>query len=225
MDIGADAFVARRPEVPALLAELGLAGRQITTTGVRPTIFSPGRIHPLPPDTVNGIPNSVASVTAGSTTRRSHRWPPNRTAGAVATRCRPRSRRRGGRPVRRTGRGPLGRSDAVRGLTPDSAATIASGRRPPPSRRPSTRARKAHRGRQAALPGGSRGPVFGAIEAAISAAGCRSSSAAAAVVPGRVHPDHRRRRGLVGYATTRAPTGTPTPSSSPSRAPAARTHR
>ena len=63
MDVGAEAFVVRRPEVPALLAELGLAGRQISTTGVRPTIFSQGRIHPLPADTVNGIPTSPASVT------------------------------------------------------------------------------------------------------------------------------------------------------------------
>lgn len=63
MDIGAEAFVARRPEVPALLAELGLADRQITTTGVRPTIYSQARLHPLPPDAVNGIPGSPASVT------------------------------------------------------------------------------------------------------------------------------------------------------------------
>jgi len=63
MDIGAEAFVVRRPEVPALLAELGLAGRQISTTGVRPTIYSQARLHPLPPDTVNGIPTSAASVT------------------------------------------------------------------------------------------------------------------------------------------------------------------
>ena len=48
MDVGAEAFVARRPEVPALLAELGLAGRQIGTTGVRPLIYSQGRLHPLP---------------------------------------------------------------------------------------------------------------------------------------------------------------------------------
>lgn len=63
MDIGAEAFVVRRPEVPALLAELGLAARQISTTGVRPTIYSQGRVHPLPTDTVNGIPTSAASVT------------------------------------------------------------------------------------------------------------------------------------------------------------------
>ncbi|BBY60250.1 protoporphyrinogen oxidase [Mycolicibacterium sarraceniae] len=63
MDVGAEAFVVRRPEVPALLAELGLAGRQISTTGVRPTIYSQGRIHPLPADTVNGVPTSASSVT------------------------------------------------------------------------------------------------------------------------------------------------------------------
>ena len=38
VDIGAEAFIARRPEVPALLAELGLADRQIGTTGVQTTI-------------------------------------------------------------------------------------------------------------------------------------------------------------------------------------------
>jgi protoporphyrinogen oxidase len=63
MDIGAEAFVVRRPEVPALLAELGLAGRQIDTTGVRPLIYSQGRLHPLPLDTVNGIPTSATSMT------------------------------------------------------------------------------------------------------------------------------------------------------------------
>lgn len=56
MDVGAEAFVARRPEVPALLAELGLAGRQIGTTGARPLIYSQGRLHPLPADTLQGIP-------------------------------------------------------------------------------------------------------------------------------------------------------------------------
>ena len=62
-DVGAEAFVARRPEVPALLAELGLADRLISTTGVRPTIFSGARLHPLPPNTVNGIPGTAESVT------------------------------------------------------------------------------------------------------------------------------------------------------------------
>jgi oxygen-dependent protoporphyrinogen oxidase len=62
MDVGAEAFVARRPELPALLAELGLADRQLGTTGVRPLIYSQDRLHPLPPGTLAGIPSSVESM-------------------------------------------------------------------------------------------------------------------------------------------------------------------
>lgn len=62
MDVGAEAFVRRRPEVPALLAELGLADRQLTTTGVRPLIYSQQRLHPLPSSAVHGIPSSGRSV-------------------------------------------------------------------------------------------------------------------------------------------------------------------
>nr|WP_318276421.1 protoporphyrinogen oxidase [Mycobacterium eburneum] len=62
MDIGAEAFVVRRPEVPALLSELGLAGRQVGTTGLRPLIYSQRRLHPLPPDTVNGIPSAAPAL-------------------------------------------------------------------------------------------------------------------------------------------------------------------
>ena len=62
LDVGAEAFVARRPEVPALLGELGLAGKQITTTGARPLIYSEGRLHPLPKDTVNGIPSRPSEL-------------------------------------------------------------------------------------------------------------------------------------------------------------------
>lgn len=63
LDVGAEAFVARRPEVPALLNELGLSGRQITTTGARPLIYSEGRLHQLPKDTVNGIPSRPSALT------------------------------------------------------------------------------------------------------------------------------------------------------------------
>ncbi len=62
MDVGAEAFVARRPEVPALLAELGLSDRQLATRGARPLIYSQQRLHPLPPDTVAGIPSSATSM-------------------------------------------------------------------------------------------------------------------------------------------------------------------
>jgi protoporphyrinogen/coproporphyrinogen III oxidase len=66
MDVGAEAFVVRRTQgdggVPALLAELGLADRQLGTTGVRPLIYSQDRLHPLPPDTLVGIPSSAESM-------------------------------------------------------------------------------------------------------------------------------------------------------------------
>lgn len=62
LDVGAEAFVARRPEVPALLAELGLAGKHISTSGVRPLIYSEGRLHPLPEGTVNGIPSRPSAL-------------------------------------------------------------------------------------------------------------------------------------------------------------------
>jgi protoporphyrinogen/coproporphyrinogen III oxidase len=62
VDVGAEAFVVRRPEVPALLAELGLADRQLGTTGARPLIYSQDRLHALPTGTLNGIPSSAESL-------------------------------------------------------------------------------------------------------------------------------------------------------------------
>ncbi len=62
MDVGAEAFIVRRPEMPALLDELGLANRQVGTTGARPLIYSQNRLHPLPAATLNGIPSSAESM-------------------------------------------------------------------------------------------------------------------------------------------------------------------
>lgn len=62
MDVGAEAFLVRRPEVPALLAELGLADRQLSTTGVRPAIYSQAQLHQLPAGTVVGIPSTATSM-------------------------------------------------------------------------------------------------------------------------------------------------------------------
>ncbi|OBF10206.1 protoporphyrinogen oxidase [Mycobacterium sp. ACS4054] len=62
MDLGAEAFVLRRPEMPALLAELGLSGRQLVSTGARPLIYSQQELYPLPTGTVIGIPSSAGSV-------------------------------------------------------------------------------------------------------------------------------------------------------------------
>src|ERR1700677_511758 len=63
MDLGAEAYVRRRPEMPALLAELGLSDRQMSTTGARPLIYSGQELHPLPTATVVGIPSSATSAT------------------------------------------------------------------------------------------------------------------------------------------------------------------
>lgn len=62
MDLGAEAFVLRRPEMPALLAELDLSGCRRVSTGARPLIYSERTLHPLPARTVVGIPSSAASV-------------------------------------------------------------------------------------------------------------------------------------------------------------------
>jgi len=61
-DVGAEAFITRRPEMPALLAELGMTDRQLSTTGVRPLILADGRLHPLPAGTLQGIPASAAAL-------------------------------------------------------------------------------------------------------------------------------------------------------------------
>lgn len=62
MDVGAEAFITRRPEVIALLAELGLSGRQVASAGARPLIYSQGGLHPLPAGTLQGIPAQPESV-------------------------------------------------------------------------------------------------------------------------------------------------------------------
>ena len=62
MDLGAEAFITRRPEVPALLAELGLTDRQVASAGARPLIYSQGRLHPLPTGTLQGVPANAESV-------------------------------------------------------------------------------------------------------------------------------------------------------------------
>ena len=117
MDIGAEAFVVRRPEVPALLAELGLAGRQISTTGVRPDDLQPGPHAPAAAGHRQRHPD-VGGVGDRPGRRRDDRADGRRAqpAAALAARRRPGGRRRGRRPVRRAGGGALGGPDAVRRL-------------------------------------------------------------------------------------------------------------
>ncbi len=61
-DVGAEAFIVRRPEMLDLLAELGLAGRRLSPTGTRPLIYSGARLHQLPQGTLQGIPAQASSL-------------------------------------------------------------------------------------------------------------------------------------------------------------------
>ncbi len=61
-DVGAEAFLARRPELPALLAELGLTGEVVHPSTAGPTVRAGGRTAPLPTGTLLGIPGSGARL-------------------------------------------------------------------------------------------------------------------------------------------------------------------
>jgi oxygen-dependent protoporphyrinogen oxidase len=61
-DVGAEAFLARRPEVPALLAELGLSGELVHPTAASATVRAAGRTQPLPGGTLLGVPTSAARL-------------------------------------------------------------------------------------------------------------------------------------------------------------------
>jgi protoporphyrinogen/coproporphyrinogen III oxidase len=61
-DVGAEAFLARRPEVPALLAELGLTGELVHPTGAAASVRAGGRTGPLPGGTLLGVPTSAARL-------------------------------------------------------------------------------------------------------------------------------------------------------------------
>lgn len=73
VDIGAEAFIARRPEVPALLAELGLSDQIVYPAGLSPLIWSQGSLHRLPAGTLMGIPaggDAVAGLVSSDTLSR-----------------------------------------------------------------------------------------------------------------------------------------------------------
>jgi oxygen-dependent protoporphyrinogen oxidase len=62
IDVGAEAYLARRPEVPALAAELGLADRLVHPSGATATVRAGGRTMSLPGRTVLGVPGSTARL-------------------------------------------------------------------------------------------------------------------------------------------------------------------
>lgn len=62
VDLGAEAFVGRRPEVIELMAELGLADQLVRPAGKRPLVWAQGAAHPLPGRTLMGIPSDAESL-------------------------------------------------------------------------------------------------------------------------------------------------------------------
>lgn len=72
-DVGAEAFLVRRPEASALVAELGLAAELTYPTPAAPTVRAGGRTGPLPTRTLMGLPAGpaeVAGVLSGAGMRR-----------------------------------------------------------------------------------------------------------------------------------------------------------
>lgn len=61
-DVGAEAFLWRRPEVRDLLDELGLAGEVVHPAGAAPSVRAGGVTVPLPPGTLLGVPTSAARL-------------------------------------------------------------------------------------------------------------------------------------------------------------------
>jgi protoporphyrinogen/coproporphyrinogen III oxidase len=62
LDVGAEAFLMRRPEAHALVDELGLGGQLTHPIPVAPTVRAGGRTRPLPTRTVLGLPGAAADV-------------------------------------------------------------------------------------------------------------------------------------------------------------------
>ncbi|MEU0538419.1 protoporphyrinogen oxidase [Nocardia sp. NPDC005978] len=62
IDLGAEAFVGRRPEIPTLMRELGIEDQLVYPAGRRPLVWSAGSTHPLPAATLMGIPATAESV-------------------------------------------------------------------------------------------------------------------------------------------------------------------
>ena len=62
LDVGAEAFLVRRPEAVALVDELGLSGQLVAPTPAAPTVRAAGRTVALPTGTVLGLPAAAGDV-------------------------------------------------------------------------------------------------------------------------------------------------------------------
>lgn len=62
LDLGPDAFLARRPEASDLCAELGLAGELVAPATTAASIWTRGRLRRLPHGLVLGVPTDATSL-------------------------------------------------------------------------------------------------------------------------------------------------------------------
>lgn len=62
LDVGAEAFLLRRPEASALVEELGLSAELTHPSRAKPTVHAGGRTAALPTRTVLGLPGAAADV-------------------------------------------------------------------------------------------------------------------------------------------------------------------
>jgi oxygen-dependent protoporphyrinogen oxidase len=62
LDVGAEAFLVRRPEAVDLVEELGLGGQLRHPTPAAPTVRAGGQTMPLPTGTILGVPGAAVDV-------------------------------------------------------------------------------------------------------------------------------------------------------------------
>jgi len=97
VDLGPDAFLARRPEAVALCRELGLGDELVSPASRRAFVWARGRLRPLPPGLALGVPTRwgplarsgiLSPLGAGRVALDLLRWPthPHRDAEASADR-------------------------------------------------------------------------------------------------------------------------------------------
>ena len=112
VDEGAEAFLARRPEATLLAGSVGLGGELVAPATTAASIWTRGRLRPLPAGTLLGVPTNVAAVTrSGVLSRRG-------TARLLLDRLLPRSPERGDVAVGRYVGGRLGREVVDRLVDP-----------------------------------------------------------------------------------------------------------
>lgn len=62
VDVGAESLLARRPEGLDLIGEIGLGGDLVHPDTTAASIFSRGRLHPIPARTLMGVPSDPATL-------------------------------------------------------------------------------------------------------------------------------------------------------------------